>query len=238
MFGESRSVVTAVEVAEHLDVARSTAYRYIQSLVSSSYLEDDASGGFRIGRRVIELARTARRGLSISEISRPVMRRLASDTREVVLLTRLAGDAVVCLERADVARRAVRISYEPGEIFPTNAGSAAYVLLAWLDETELSSILKSTKLRRFTPATLTTPATLRERLNETRAQGFAVSRGELDADVLGIAAPIFSLRGRVVAAITVAALSSRIGDSEIPAITASVLSAAAQISSVFQREEQ
>ena len=55
---------------------------------------------------------------------------------------------MVCLERADVARRAVRISYEPGEIFPTNAGSAAYVLLAWLDDAELSAILKSGKFRR------------------------------------------------------------------------------------------
>jgi DNA-binding IclR family transcriptional regulator len=238
MFGEDRGAVTAVEVAEHLDVARSTAYRYIQSLVSSNYLEDDGTGGFRIGHRILELARTARRGLGISEIARPVMRRLASETREVVLLTRLAGDAVVCLERADVARRAVRISYEPGEIFPTNAGSAAYVLLAWLDDAELSSILKSSKFRRFTPATLTTAATLRERLNETRAQGFAVSRGELDAEVLGIAAPIFSLRGQVVAAITVAALSSRIGDAEIPAIAANVRVAAAQISSVIQRDEQ
>jgi DNA-binding IclR family transcriptional regulator len=111
-------------------------------------------------------------------------------------------------------------------------------LLAWLDEAELSSILKSSKFRRFTPETLTTAATLRERLNETRAQGFAVSRGELDAEVLGIAAPIFSLRGQAVAAITLAALSSRIGDAEIPAIAVAVRAAAAQISSVYQRDEQ
>ncbi len=63
MFGDNTTTVTAAEVAQRLNVARSTAYRYIQSLVSLGFLEDDKDGGFRIGRRVLELARTARTGI-------------------------------------------------------------------------------------------------------------------------------------------------------------------------------
>jgi DNA-binding IclR family transcriptional regulator len=237
MFGDNTTTVTAAEVAQRLNVARSTAYRYIQSLVSLGFLEDDKDGGFRIGRRVLELARTARRGFGISEIARPVMRHLALQTNEVVLLTRLGDGVVVCLEREEVATRAVRISYEPGEIFPINAGAAAHVLLAWLDEGELDSILECSSFRRFTPVTLTTARALRNRLTETRAQGFAISRGELDEDVLGVAAPVLAGSGKVVAAISVAALSNRIPDAQIPTIADAVRSAADEISAVLRRGE-
>jgi Fic family protein len=40
MFTESRPTVGAAEVAEQLQVARSTAYRYVQSLVNSGFLEE------------------------------------------------------------------------------------------------------------------------------------------------------------------------------------------------------
>src|SRR5690348_17352593 len=101
MFTEHRLAISAVEVAEELSVARSTAYRYLQSLVGSGFLEESDAGRFRLGRRIMELARLARRGTGLSEVARPVMRRLAAATGETILLTRLAGTTVICLEREE-----------------------------------------------------------------------------------------------------------------------------------------
>ena len=39
MFGDDRPPLAAAEVARQLDVARSTAYRYLQSLVSTGCVE-------------------------------------------------------------------------------------------------------------------------------------------------------------------------------------------------------
>ncbi|WP_425297965.1 IclR family transcriptional regulator [Nocardia brasiliensis] len=190
MFDERHLVLTAAEVAAHLAVGRSTAYRYLQSLTQTGFLEDADGSGYRLGSRVMELARLARRGFGLSEIARPIMRRLATTVGETVLLTRLTGDRVICLEREDSGSRAVRITYERGEILPINAGASAFSLLSWLSDAAVDDILDTTHLEGFTARTPVTKRALLARLQQTREQGYAVSRGELDPDVLGIAAPV------------------------------------------------
>ena len=234
MFGDERQSVSATDVAAHLQVARSTAYRYLQSLQQGAFIEERPSGGFQLGPRILELARSARRGSGLSEIAQPFMRRLADGTGETVLLTRLAGPAVLCLERAEAADQAVRISYERGQVLPTNAGASAHVLLAWLDDAELDEILAATPFTRFTDKTIVGATQLRRRLAETRLHGFAISRGELDGDVLGMAAPIRGGHGKVVAGISVAAVATRIPDDRARQIVGELEQAAAEISERLQ----
>lgn len=57
MFSDTQPSVTAVEVAAELSVARSTAYRYLESLTSRGFLEESPGGGFRLGLMVLKLAR-------------------------------------------------------------------------------------------------------------------------------------------------------------------------------------
>jgi DNA-binding IclR family transcriptional regulator len=230
MFDDDHVALSASEVAAQLGVARSTAYRYLQSLVTTGFVEEGDSGGFQLGPRVLELARIARRGSSLTALARPYLRQLADATGETVLLTRLTGATVLCLDRADGHSRGLRISYEPGETMPANAGASAHVLLAWLPEDDLDAVLSKVDLRSFTPDTITSASALRERLEQTRRHGYAVSRGELDDDVLGIAAPVRDSHDRVVAGISVAGPSSRIPESRTDALVLAVRDSASSLS--------
>ncbi|WP_189265482.1 IclR family transcriptional regulator [Streptomyces fuscichromogenes] len=230
MFDDTHLVVSGTAVAERLGVARSTAYRYLQSLVAGRFLEEAPGGGFRLGLRVLEIARLARRSYGLSEVALPSMQALAEDVRETVLLTRRTGDLVVCVDRAESETRAVRISYERGSALPLNAGAAALVLLAWSPEDEARRLLEAAELRRFTPATLTDVDALVERLGRIRRLGYSVTRGELDLDVVGISAPIRSQGGQVVAAVSVAALASRLYPEAEAEVAQKVLAVAGEIS--------
>ncbi|MDN3028345.1 IclR family transcriptional regulator [Streptomyces sp. S.PB5] len=210
MFDDTHLVVSGTAVAEHLGVARSTAYRYLQSLVAGRFLEEAPGGGFRLGLRVLEIARLARRSYGLSEVALPSIEALAEEVGETVLLTRRAGDLVVCVDRAESANRAVRISYERGSALPLNAGASALVLLAWSPAEEARRLLEATRLHRFTPATLTDVDALMERLGRIHRLGYSITRGELDPDVVGIAAPVRNEKEQVVAAVSVAALASRV----------------------------
>lgn len=229
LFDDHRPTVTAEEVSRHLGVGRSTTYRYLQSLLGQGFLEEAGSGTYRLGPKVLDLARLARRGLGLSESARPVMRQLVEELEETVLLTRRSGDAVVCLEREEAERRAVRLSYSPGQLLPLNAGASAHVLLAWEPEREVEAVLRSTTLAAFTPSTLVTVEALRARLAETRTRGYAFSRGELDPDVVGVAVPIHRPDGSVIAALSLAALSHRVRDDDVPGIAARVRRSADEI---------
>ena len=212
MFTEAQPVISGAELAGRLGVARSTAYRYLQSLVGNRFLEEAPGGGFRLGLRVLEIARIARRSFGLSEIALPVMTRLAEEVHETVLLTRRVGDLVVCVDRAEAGNRAVRISYERGTTLPINAGASALVLLAWSPVEESRRLFENSELRRFTPSTLFDVDALMARLDRIRADGYSITRAEVDHDVLGVAAPIRDEQARVVAAVSVAAVANRVDE--------------------------
>lgn len=228
LFSADRPSWSGAEIAEHLGVARSTGYRYLQSLVGRGFLEE-APHGFRLGPRIFEMARVARAGVGLSEVSLPLMRVLSEQVNETVLLTRRSGRSVVCLDLVE-ARRAVRLTYERGHVLPINAGAAAEVLLAWADPTEVSSVLNSAPLERFTAKTLTDPDDLRARLVQIRRRGVAVSQGELDEHILGVAAPIRDAAGSVCAAVSVAALAVRVPRAELETLKTAIRNTAADIS--------
>jgi DNA-binding IclR family transcriptional regulator len=229
LFSDERLVWSGAQIAEQLGVARSTGYRYLKGLVGSGFLEE-CDGGFQLGRQVFELARLARKSTGLSDVARPVMRELADAVGETVLLTRLSGGSVVCLELEE-AGRPVRISYERGHVLPINAGAAAEALLAWAPDEEIAALLDGGRLQRFTARTLTDPERLRARLREIRTQGYALSRGELDEDVVGIAAPVLREDGGVAAAVSVAALAFRVPETEEARVVAAVREAAERVSS-------
>lgn len=229
MFTDDRLVLSAAEVAEHLGVARSTAYRYLETLVQSNFLAEDGRAGFRLGMKVLQLSRLARRSYGLSDIAVPALHDLAGRFHQTVLLTKLMGNAVVCLEREESSEQYVRLSYQRGTILNVNAGASALVLLAWLPTQHLTQLLDSVKLHRFTSASLTDPQQLRTRLAAIKADGYAITHGEVDLDAIGIAAPIFQTSGAVLAAVSIVAIRSRVTDSTVDDMVSAVIRTAADL---------
>lgn len=229
MFSEGRARIGASEIAEHLGVSRSTAYRYAQTLVKSEFLVEESGNGFRLGPKVMELARIARRSYGLSDMAIPIMQQLAAEFRETVLLTKRIGTTILCLEREEWPGQYLRLSYERGSRLTLNAGASALILLAWLPEDYARQLLTGQELHRYTASTLTDPDAIIERLRVIRASGFCVARGEVDPDALGIAAPVFDAQGDVCAALSVVTLGSRIPEDRIPEVTDHLIRSAQQL---------
>jgi IclR family KDG regulon transcriptional repressor len=80
--------------------------------------------------------------------------------------------------------------------------SVGKVLLAELSDPELTQIIETEGLPRYTANTIVTPDALREELQRVRDRGWAEDLEEAVRGVCCVAAPIRS-RGRVVAALSV-----------------------------------
>jgi hypothetical protein len=87
-------------------------------------------------------------------------------------------------------------------------------------------LLENSDLRRFTPGTLTDIDMIMERLSRIREVGHSITRAELDPDVVGVAAPIRDESGRVAAAVSVAALATRVPVEREPEMVRQVQAAA------------
>jgi DNA-binding IclR family transcriptional regulator len=162
------------------------------------------------------------------------MRELAERFHQTVLLTRRVGSSIVCIEREEAEGQYFRLSYERGTTLPINAGASALVLLAWLPEAEIRSLLSRQEMRRFTQNTITDVDALVERLREIRAQGYSVTHGEVDPDMMGVAVPVFGAHGAVAAALSFVVMEKRLQDSSASELVAALSAAAEQLGELLQ----
>jgi DNA-binding IclR family transcriptional regulator len=137
---------------------------------------------------------------------------------------------VVCLDKHEADGRLLRISYERGSVFAPNAGASALILFAWDDPAHLTALLESVDLPHYTAATPARPAEIVAALGPVRDQGYLVSRGTLDPDAVGVAAPVRDAAGAVTAAVSIVAVASRVAPADIDALVAEVLHSATALS--------
>ena len=200
LFSEASPTLTVGEIADRLHLPRSTAYRYVGALRAHRLLETAPDGdGFRLGTMILELAATMSRK-PLREVAYPFLEQIAHETGETVNLCGLRDHVGVCLEKVD-GTHALRVAHELGDTYPLHAGATGKAIYAFLDPDEQRAILEDIGLPRITDTTITRISDLRAELKRIRANGYSESRGESLEGTHGIAAPIFSPTGRVIASI-------------------------------------
>jgi len=195
-FSADKNTLTARDLAAATGIALPSVYRYITLLRETGLLAGDERGSYRLSARLIGLARAAEAAESIIDIADPIMRDLAAETGETVILVRLIGRSAVCVHRVQSAQR-LRISFEPGQPLPLERGASARLLLSGLPP-ELRREYLAPLAERDPEAA----ARLEARTAQAARQGFAVSEEELEAGVWAVSAPILQGK-RMIAVITV-----------------------------------
>jgi len=224
------------EIAERLELPRSTAYRYISALRMHRFVEEAPGGaGYRLGGRILEMAASMARK-PLREVALPHMQRIARETGETVLLCGLREHVGVCLEKVD-GTHALRVSYELGETYPLHAGATGKAILAHLDPGELDEIVRDVGLPRFTESTITSEGKLKKELAKVRGCGYAESEGESILGTHGIAAPIFSSSGGIIGSIGVSVPNLRAEDKNRERLIRLVVEAAKKISEGMSAQE-
>ncbi len=130
-FSADKHTLTARDLAAATGIALPSVYRYMTLLRETGLLAGDERGSYRLSARLIGLARAAEAAESIIDIADPVMRELAVETGETVILVRLIGRSAVCVHRVQSAQR-LRISFEAGQPLPLDRGASARLLLSGL----------------------------------------------------------------------------------------------------------
>ena len=89
------------------------------------------------------------------------------------------------------------------------------MLIAWLGEAELNALLEGYLYTTFTPSTLGSREALLDALIKTREQGYALDSEENEQGVRCVAVPVWNHESRVIAALSLSTLTSRVDDAEL-----------------------
>src|SRR4029453_3916893 len=155
--------MTMQEVADRLEVHRTIAHRLLATLADHHLISRGPDNRFRAGGGLAALAGGLQR--TLLDTALPIMRELAEELESTVALLVREGEEVVGIAVATPTQAAYHLAFRTGSRHPLGRGSAGIALLSAL------------------------PARAGERpeVTRARAQGFTVSKGEVEPGAHGLA---------------------------------------------------
>ncbi len=206
---DGRRTLGIAELAACTDVPRSSVHRIVRALVEEQLLTQDAdSRRYELSLGLAEFGAGILRSNAVRTASRPTVLETRSRTHESVHLGVLDHLDVVIIDTAD-SHYFVREVTFPGQRLPAHAISTGKVLLAHQTAAWQRRHLENARLPAFTAHTVVDPERLLAELGQVRAQGYAISLGELEEGVGGVAAPVFAREWGIAAAVSVGAPMDR-----------------------------
>jgi DNA-binding IclR family transcriptional regulator len=230
VFSAEEPELGVTEIAERLELHKSTVHRFLVNLEAAGLVERDRhSSRYRLGLRIFELGGLVLQQMNLWDEALPFLEGLVRDSGETGHLAVLDGGEAVYIEKVE-ARRALRIPSAIGRGYPAHATSLGKALLAHLDEQARERVMTDRGLRRCTPNTITDPDRLREELDRIRGQGYAVDDQEYEEGLRCVGAPIAGHTGHVVAAIGIGGPATRVTPERLTDLAELVMTAAGNLS--------
>ncbi len=206
-FTAERPVRGIAEMAEELDLGRSTTHRYATTLVTLGYLEQGPSRKYRLSSRVSNFGLSLLDSIAVRRLGRGHLSELRAQTGRTVGLAMLDGTEIVYIDRWQGSRRgqyAVDLGIGLGTRLPAHCTAAGKALLARLPEAEQRELLGRLQLTRRTPKSIATAAALRGELRRIATGEAAVEQEELLLGRCAIAAVVPDEQGQPFAAVDLA----------------------------------
>lgn len=181
---------------------KSTILRLLSTLVREHCIVRLDDGSYQLGSMLLHWGGLYQASLRLDDHVPPILRRLVQETEEGASFFTREGDHRVCLFRVD-SPRSIRDHIRTGDLVPLDKGAAGRVLTA------------------FDPTLAPAP--------KPPAPPFIVTIGEREPDIAAIAAPVFGPQKRLRGALALSGPAARFSDDLMPAMSARLLAAAADL---------
>ncbi|MFV0251846.1 MAG: IclR family transcriptional regulator [Beutenbergiaceae bacterium] len=232
VFSIDSPFLTISEISRSAGLPMSTTHRLVHELVAEGLLEtvDSPQRQLRLGNRLWELGTRTPGALGLREIAQPHMSDLQQRVAQHVQLAVRYGLDTLILERISHPRAVVSASVVGGRMLLPHT-ALGLVILAFGDETVIEDVLEH-GLEPPTPAAIDTPERLLTVLATIERRGFASADGFIFSGSRGVAAPVRTTDGTVVAAIGVVVAND---GSRVEAVAMAVKQTAADIGRSLSR---
>lgn len=226
------SGLTLTEIVERTGTPKSSTHRILSNLLSCAYLDlDKDTGKFRGALKLSSLGSEVLARFDLRVHMRPHLVELHRATEHTCSLGIRNGDSGVYIDRIESQLYGIRLYSQVGQSFPLQGGGLGKALLAYADPKDRDELINR-PLQAFTPDTITDPAKMRQELEQVKARGYSIERGEIIRGVMCIGAPILGSGGECVGAISVAFPSYAEDERDLEGDIAAVLRCAAAGSAV------
>ncbi|EIE50952.1 transcriptional regulator [Salipiger aestuarii] len=200
------------EIVAYTGLSRPTARRLLLSLIHAGLAEQDAlTKRYLLGEETYVLGSLAAQRFGLIDMAHEAIARLAQGTADTAYLSMRRDGFAVCLHKEEGAYPIRTQALQVGFRHPLGVGAGSLAILAALPDDEVDEMLaQNARLLATEYPRVTQPAVLNA-VAEARARGWALNPGMVLENSWAVGRALRRPDGRVVGALSVAAIDSRLG---------------------------
>jgi IclR family KDG regulon transcriptional repressor len=201
---DDKSELGITQIARTFDMEKSTVYRLVNSLRIRGYVQQNPDNQkYSNGFKLFEMGNNVVKHMGMRKQAYPFLKELSEKTGEAVNLAIRDEKYVVYLDKIE-SQSTIRVDLAVGKKMPMYCTGLGKAILAFLPQEKVEELLRGEVFEQFTSHTHRDLKSLTEELIEIRNQGFAWDHEEYVEGLICVAAPVFGLGGKVVAAMSTA----------------------------------
>ncbi|WP_386692427.1 MULTISPECIES: DNA-binding transcriptional regulator KdgR [Lonepinella] len=205
------------ELAQKLMMPKSTAYRFLQTMINLGYVRQEESDKYTLTLKLFEIGAKALEYTDLIALADKEMTYIAQATNETLHLGILENDEIIYLHKID-STYSLRMHSRVGRKNPSYSTALGKVLLSDYSDTAVKDILKNTEFISYTNNTLQNIDELLEELAKVRKEHYAEDNEEQEPGLKCIAVPIYNRLGNIIAGISISFPMIRFKKENLPAL--------------------
>jgi IclR family pca regulon transcriptional regulator len=214
-FVDGPAQLTLAELSGRVGLSKGTTFRLLRTLEEAGYVRQEAqTKRYLLSLKMLDLQEASLAALEYPVLAEPYLEELNQVLGESVSMAVLEGTRIRYVARV-ASKSLISVYLHVGSVLPAHATSMGKVLLAALGEHAVRTLYGGKALQAYTRQTITSLERLRKELAVVTRQGFAITDGELELGLRSVAAPVFSSKGHVVAAINASASTGRVSKEKL-----------------------
>ena len=201
LIANSELPLTLENISSGIGLAKPTAFRLLNTLVSQGFIERDANG-----RRFQPSAKFRLMGIgllsadSLRSQRLAVMKRLVATIGETCNFNILDGNEVLYLDRIETSAP-IRLHIDSGMRVPLHCTASGKLFLSLMHEDQIKRIVGKEPLQAHTAKTLTHYEDLMAEIKKIADQGYALDNCEYLEGSICVAVPVRDSKNKVFAAL-------------------------------------
>jgi DNA-binding IclR family transcriptional regulator len=225
-FSAEQPSMSVIEIQKRVELSRPTLYRLLHTLSTRGLVHAEGDPQrFKLAQGVMKLSHVWLKGLEVVNVARPILESLRDATGETAALFSLQEDRGVCVLECE-SRHVLSISRGVGDSLSITQGATGKAMLAFMDtqrQAEFLHQIRQDVLR----------APLEEGLKSAKANGYAISRGEIFVGAVAVSSPYYDHRGSVVGSVGLYGPNARVSDDKVVEFGKLVCEAGRKISALL-----
>lgn len=207
--------VSATQLAKMLDLNASTAHRIIMGLERHGLIEKENSTKlYRLSLSFFAMGAQAINDTGYRKLCKPILLEIAAATGDTVFLMARSGFNSICIDRQDGGYIIDSLTGRVGGQIPLGVGPASQSILAFMDEKEVTAILKA-NAPQYSFYNELSAEEIQANLPQIRKQGYAFDHGRLVEGISAIAIPIRLKDREAIGSISINMTSARLKDDRL-----------------------